>query len=280
MLSSYYVLRQLFHMAKLHPQKIALMLDAQAWTYSELIEQVEHVAGYLHHLNIVKGQIIYQFVERSFEMVCGFLGIICINAVYCPLNPTDSQPRLISILDQIKSQYVLVHQITYKQFPKDLVEHVILLEQILSPLSQIEDINELPCCVEKGPAFIICTSGTTGRPKAIVHTHRSFAASNAAYIQWNANMYTIHDQVLQLATCTWILQLSEISLPLVVGGSVVLLRPGGHLDMSYLSKTMINQQVTTLIIGPAIIRALIDYFEISQQFDTFKFVHNLCVTGN
>ncbi|CAF0752919.1 unnamed protein product [Adineta steineri] len=280
MLSSYYVLHQLFHMAERHPQKIAIILDAQTWTYSELIEQVERVVDYLHHLNIVKGQIIYQFVERSFEMVCGFLGIMCVDAVYCPLNPTDSPSRLISILEQIQSEYVLVHHTTYKQFPKDIVKHVILLEEILFPLSHIEDINELPYCIEQGPAFIICTSGTTGRPKAILHTHKSFAASNAAYIQWNADMYTIRDQVLQLSTCTWILQLSEIALPLVVGGSVVLLRPSGHLDMSYLSKILVNQQVTTLIIGPAIIRGLIDLFEISQQFDTFKFVHNLCVTGN
>ncbi|UJR34821.1 hypothetical protein I4U23_027602 [Adineta vaga] len=266
-------------MAEVHPQKIALILDFQSWTYSELIEQVEHVVDYLHNLNIVKGQIIYQFVERSLEMVCGFLGIMCIDGVYCPLNPTDSSSRLLSILEQIQSQYVLVHQLTYKQFPTDIVKHVIFLEEILFPSLQNEDIDKLPYCIENGPAFIISTSGTTGRPKAILHTHKSFAASNEAYIQWNANMYTIQDQILQLSTCTWILQISEISLPLVVGGSVVLLRPGGHLDMSYLSKILINQQVTTMIIVPAIIRALIDFFEISQQFDTFKFVRNLCITG-
>ncbi len=32
---------------------------------------------------------IYQLVERSFEMICGLFGIMYVGGVYCPLNPTD-----------------------------------------------------------------------------------------------------------------------------------------------------------------------------------------------
>lgn len=266
-------------MAQIHPQKVAIVLNDQAWTYGELIEQVERAACHLHGLNITHGQIIYQFVERSFEMVCGLLSIMSIGGVYCPLNPMDPPTRLASIFEHIQGQYVLLHQKTYHHFPSIAVHKLIILEEILSSLSGAQDMKELPYCSESGAAYIVCTSGTTGRPKAIVHTHKSFAASNAAYIQWDANMYTVRDQVLQLANCSWILHLSEIALPLVVGGTIVLLQPNGHLDMTYFSQTLLYQQVTTIIIGPATIRALISFLTISERFDTFKFVHNLCVTG-
>jgi hypothetical protein len=93
-------------------------------------------------------------------------------------------------------------------------------------------------------------------------------------------MFTARDQVLQVATCTWNLHLAEVSLPLILGGTLVLLRPGGNLDMAYFSQTLAYQQVTTLLIGHGLIRALINYIEMSQQLDIFKFVRNLCMTGN
>jgi non-ribosomal peptide synthetase component F len=267
-------------MAQIHPQKVAVVLDHQAWTYSELIEQVEHVVFHLRRLNISPGQIIYQFVERGFEMVCGSIGIMCAGGVYCPLNPSDPAERLATIFEQIPGQYVLLHGTTRNQFPNTGVQQFILFEKVLSTLLDVKDMTELPECREHGAALIMCTSGTTGRPKAIVHTFKSFSACIFAYIQWNLRLYTIRDHVLQVAACSWILHLSEILLPLVVGGTLVLLRPGGHLDMSYFSQTLINQQVTTLTTGSGIVRALTNYLEMSQQFETFKFVRNLCATGD
>jgi non-ribosomal peptide synthetase component F len=277
---SFYVLRDLFNAAQIHPQKVAVVLDDQAWTYSELVEKVESVAYHLHSFDVVQGQIIYQFVERGFEMICGLFGIMCAGGVYCPINPTDPADRIAALLEQIQGQYVLLHQKTRNQFPSTAISNVISLDTILPPWSLGEDMYDLPVCSECGPAYIICTSGTTGRPKAIVHTHRSFSASNYAYAKWDVGMYTTQDQVLQVATCSWILHLTEVALPLIVGGTIVLLRPGGHLDMAYFSQTLIYQQVTTLLFGPGIIRALTNYLEKNNLFETFNFVRNLCTAGD
>jgi acyl-coenzyme A synthetase/AMP-(fatty) acid ligase len=280
MTSSLQILRELFNVAQVHPQKVAVALDDQVWTYSELVEMVECVANHLHSLNVVQGQIIYQFVERGFPMICGLLGIMCIGGVYCPINPTEPYDRIAALLEQIQGQYAVLHEKTRNQFPSAAVRHIISLDTILVPCSHGEDIYNLPLCNECGPAYIICTSGTTGRPKAIVHTHQSFSASNYAYAKWDVGMYTMHDQVLQVVTCSWNLHLAEVALPLILGGTLVLLRPGGNLDMAYFSRTLVYQQVTTLLISPALIRALTSYIEMSQQLDTFKSVRSLCATGN
>ena len=281
MSSIFYVLRQFFKTALVHPQKVAVVLDDQAWSYGELIEQIERVTDHLYHLKIVQGQIIYQFVERSLEMICGLFGIMCVGGVYCPLNPTDPPERLISILEQVQGQHILLHEKTRHQSSVvTTIRHVILLERILSPLLDVLNMNDLPDCRECGAALIICTSGTVGRHKAVVHTYKSLSACIFAYTEWDLGLYTSQNQVLQVAASSWILHVTEIVLPLVVGGTLVLLRSNGHLDMAYLSQTLIHQQVTTLTIGPGIIRALTNYLEITQQLETFKFVRNLCITGN
>lgn len=280
MSSGFYTLQQLFKTAQMNPQKIAVILDDQMWTYSELIEQIEHVANHLFRLNIVKGQIIYQFVERSFEMICGLFGIMYVGGVYCPLNPTDPPERLLLLLKQTHGQYVLLHEKTRNQFPYAAVEYMILLDQILVSSSCNEGLDELPEYTEYGPAIIVCTSGTTGQSKIIVHTHQSLFASITAYIQWNLELYTSQSHILQVATSSWILHTTEISIPLIIGGSLVLLRPNGHLDMSYFAQTLIRQQITTLTIGTSIIHALTNYLQMSERLETFTFVRRLCVTGN
>jgi non-ribosomal peptide synthetase component F len=213
-------------------------------------------------------------------MICGLLGIMCAGGVYCPINPTEPYDRIVALLEQTQGQFVLLDDKTRDRFPTKAVQHVLSLDSILFSWSHDEDMYDLPASNECGPAYIICTSGTTGRQKIVVHTHRSFSATYHVYAQNDVGLYTTRDQVLQVATCSWNLHLEEVALPLIVGGTLVLLRPGGNLDMTYFSQTMIDQQVTTLIIGPGIIRALTNYIETNQQLGTFNSVRKLCVTGD
>ena len=280
MTSSSHVLKQLFHAAEVHPQKLALVLDDQSWTYSELIEMVEHIAYHLHRRNIVHGQIIYQFVERGFEMVAGILAIMSAGGVYCPINSAEPPNHLADLLQRIQGRYVLLHRKTHKQFPTAVVSHIILMDDILLRSSYMPDTKDLPLCRTNGAAFIIGISGTTGQLKIVVHTHRSFSAAIHLYAQWDGGLYTIRDQVLQVTTCSWVSHLWEISVALTVGSTLILLRPGSHMNIGYLAQTLFRQQVTTLTVNSALIRAFTHYIEQSQRLETFQFMRQLYFRGN
>ncbi|CAF1360501.1 unnamed protein product [Adineta steineri] len=255
------ILRELFNTAEKVPQKVALVLEDQVWTYGELIEKVNQVVQYLNRFEITQGQIIYQFVERSLEMVCGILGIICAGGVYCSLNPADPLERLISLIDQTQGQFVMLHEKTRNQFPSSAVKKVILYEEIFFLSMNTTKKSKSFACNEAGAAYIICTSGTTGQQKAIIHTHESLSASVDALIHWNVGFYSSQDQVLQIAACSWAMHLLEIFPILVLGGTLVLMRAGGQLNMTYFSRTLFDQQITTLTIGAGMARALINYAE-------------------
>ena len=122
------VLYQLFDVCEANPQKVAMVLDDQAWTYGELIGLVERVALYLHFdFGIRPGQIIYQYMDRSLEMVCGILAILCAGAVYCPLNPDDPPARICSLINETRGRFVLLHQGTWDRFPLSALDIVRLI---------------------------------------------------------------------------------------------------------------------------------------------------------
>lgn len=280
MTASFHVLQQLFDTTRRYPQKLAVVLDEQSWTYGELIANIGCVVNHLHSLKMARGQVIYQYMDRGFEMVCGLFGILCADGVYCSINPTEPADRLANLLQQIQGQFVLLHGRTVHQFPPTTVRHMISLDAILHPLSCGENIEDLPSCSGHGAAYVICTSGTTGRQKLVVHTYKSFSAGDYILIQSNLQIFTAGDNVFQVASCSWTLHLTEISITLMIGGTLVLLRPGGHLDMRYFTDTFSRQQVTTLLVGPAIIHALTNYLEITQRRQTFMLLRRLCTAGD
>jgi iturin family lipopeptide synthetase C len=106
-------LQMFFETARLFPHMVAVELEQQAWTYSELLANVIRVSQYLQ---IERDEIVYQYVDRSLEMVCGLLGIMCSGGVYCPLNPDNPPTRIRSLLDNMQGRFVLANGRTCDSF--------------------------------------------------------------------------------------------------------------------------------------------------------------------
>jgi non-ribosomal peptide synthetase component F len=129
------------------PQLVALELNEQIWTYSELLTNVIRVT---HHLDIEPGEIVYQYVDRSLEMVCGLLGILCAGGIYCSLNPSNPPAYIRSLLDYLPGRLVLVHVRTCDRFPGTSSQPMQLVD-----LEQIFNVDMIADVVEKGTILLL-----------------------------------------------------------------------------------------------------------------------------
>ncbi|CAF1585918.1 unnamed protein product [Adineta ricciae] len=269
-----------FQSACSHPQKAAVELDGQMWTYGELLSNVICVAS---HLNIEIGQIVFQYVERSLEMICGILGILCAGGVYCSLNSDEPIKRTRTILDEVHGQFVLIHENTREKFLQVNSQQIktIDLAEILSKKIPEEFFQKEFILTQENFSFIICTSGSTGKPKVVLHTHRSLAAHVLIRNNWQRKDV---DKFLQLAASSWIIHVLEIFITLTsdTAATLVLLRPGDHLNTDRLYKTIKEKQVTIIRISSSMLKLLIDYMELTKKKDDdiLENIRILCLGGD
>lgn len=137
------------------------------------------------------------------------------------------------------------------------IEHIpVITDDDLTRLSSVDLEGETS-------AFVVCTSGSTGKFKVIEHAHMGMMHFVRAHT--GGFIYITSDKILQLASCHWVIHLFEIINALTIGATLVLIRQDGQLDISYLSRTMANREVSSLIITPVTMRLLTEFAMINNQ---------------
>lgn len=104
-------------------------------------------------------------------------------------------------------------------------------------------------------AYVLYTSGSTGEPKGVLTEH----AAIANRIRWMQAAFPLleSDVVLHKTPYTFDVSVWELFWPLSVGARLVIARPRGHLDVSYLQETIREEGVTTVHFVPSMLAAFL-----------------------
>ncbi len=180
----YPLLREVFSR---HADQVALeAVGGGSWSYAELASTVEDCRRSLGARGVAAGDRVLAYVEKSLANVFLYLACLSHGAVYIPANPdytsaelgdliTDARPRVV-VCDPARASAPVPHT-----GPASLVS--------LQPdgtitgqagLAQAEDPATVRPPAGDDPAVILYTSGTTGRPRGAVLTHRALAANALA----------------------------------------------------------------------------------------------------
>ncbi|CAF4030987.1 unnamed protein product, partial [Adineta steineri] len=268
------------HQVMEHPQKLAVELDEQSLSYCELLYYVQTLSlTLLNEYHVFPGEVVCQCVERSLSMVIGIMGIEMAGGVYCPLSPRDPQHRLHALTQQTQSRLVLVHHLTKTKFDHDIVSLDIGSILIMNDLNTDMDNNCLSSVIMKSEeiAYTIFTSGSTGIPKAVQVRHKNFidCIHSLTYI----NSFNKDDTVVQMTRCSFDIHVQEILGALLVGGTLIMLHPGGTIDFDYLSEILQKKQITYLHTVPSLLHSFFTSVEQNNNWHVLKHLRSLCSSG-
>ncbi|CAF4199060.1 unnamed protein product, partial [Adineta steineri] len=263
-----------------HPQKLAVELDEQSLTYCELLYYVQVLSfTLLNEYLITPGEVVCQCVERSLSMVIGIMSIEMAGGVYCPLSPRDPQHRLHTLTQQTQSRLILVHYLTKIKFHHNIV--LLDIDLIVSNNERGEngDTDGLSnvLLAAKDMAYIIFTSGSTGTPKAAQLRHRSF--NRYIYSLVCGDVLKEKDTIMQISRCSFDTHVQDIIGTLTIGATLVMLHPGGIIDLTYLTDVIKKKNVTCFTSVPSLLQPLFSFLKHFNDGSSLLSLRCVCTGG-
>ena len=168
--------------AAVHPTRTAVIDGATCHSYAELYQRARQFAGALRHLGVRDGERVATLATNTHEMLEAHYGVPYARGVLVALNPRLGVADLAYILAHSGPRVLLVAQAfaaaardTIKLSGRD-ISVLVAGEQYENALADAAPFEALPSD-ESATLAINYTSGTTGRSKGVVYTHRG------AYLQ-------------------------------------------------------------------------------------------------
>lgn len=206
-------------------QNVASRPNAQAvcaWdgslTYRELDLITSKLASHLVTLGVGPEVKVGLCFDKSMWNIVSMFAVMRTGGVCVQLLPNYPMPRMLSILEDIEAEVVLVSPQHAGLFG-GVVSNVLSVDQSLIdsfPASYTDFVA--PNYTPDSAAFIVFTSGSTGKPKGVIIEHRGFCTM--AHYQLPRILLEPNSRVLQFATHTFDICLFESFSPLVKGACV------------------------------------------------------------
>jgi amino acid adenylation domain-containing protein len=258
------------------PDAIALRFQEQTLTYGELNRRANQLALDLRQRGVTREVPVAVCITPCLEIAVCLLAIFKVGGVYVPLDPTHPRERLALMLDDTQPQVLLTQSHLIETLPATIVRTV-CLDCDAPRIQSLPALDlDLPIDLDQ-TASIIYTSGTTGKPKGVMASYRNLAN----YVLLARDRYGVDETFVMpaFARFTFSITMFELLLPLVAGGTLIVLERDHILDFQRLTRTL--AQVTMLHTSPSLMRKLLAYIQ-DQGMDgrTFDAIRHASVGGD
>ncbi len=155
-----------------HGGRLALVCGEERVTWDELAARVARVAGGLRARGVKPGEQVLLAMRDTPQFAAAWLGAVHAGAVAVALNDKFSAADYRNILADSGARLAVVDE--------SFAEARSVLGSISIDLPESEAVAAFDAAPDAS-AFCLYSSGTTGRPKAVVHAHRAALSVGEAF---------------------------------------------------------------------------------------------------
>ncbi len=261
-------------------------------TYSSLLHRVKETSAALRGMGITKGDRITIYMPVCPEALILMLATVRIGAIHSVIFAGFGAGAIADRVNASGSKLIFTTDITYRkgkdinlkeivdsaiQLGLDSVEHVIILPRSGETINHengryilwadflkngTDQDNHYELMEANEPAYILATSGTTAKPKLVVHVHGGYQVNIFSMGRWCFNIKP-DDVWWAMSDIGWVVGHSYILYAPLLLGSTTIAYEGAidHPEPDAVWKLIEEFGVTGLFTSPTAVRLLMRYGE-------------------
>jgi fatty-acyl-CoA synthase len=241
--------------------RIAYSCDGNAHTYDELAQRATRLALGLVAAGFTKGDRVAVLMRNRAEWIESFFGVTLAGGVLVPLNYLLRADELEFILTDSGSKWV-VYEAEFADTVAELCRRGPELRGIgvdepggYPALLEAGGEHALPAVGPDDLALLQYTSGTTGQPKGVMHTHST--------VLWNSYHQVVDFAVTRDDVCfvtpalCWAAGFHDLALATLWMGGRIVLKGGTSFDPAEFLATVEKERVTTTLLVPTVLKRVL-----------------------
>jgi fatty-acyl-CoA synthase len=169
-----------------YPHKAVTLFNESRLTYSELVRDAERLAGFLQQrCGVARGDRVLLSAQNSPHFIVAYYAILRADAVVVPVNPMSVTAELEHyIADSGAATAIVAGDLAdrYRPLVGSRLQHLVIADEGKAMAEHCEPAPLQSCADDL--CSILYTSGTTGRPKGCMHTHRTVMSTAVGGAVW------------------------------------------------------------------------------------------------
>ncbi len=242
---------------ELYAEEVAVEYGQEKITYGALNDCSALFARKLMSRDYKEKKIIAVLLNNKLDFIIAIISILKSGNIFMPLDTSLMEQRLSSMLDVVKPDYIITDNIN-----KGRVEKYLEDDQIYMFHREVNGVEkskkqEVFCnlFMADDPIYIFFTSGTTGRPKAIVGKNESLVH----FVNWESDFLQLQKKtrISQFTSNGFDAILRDIFTALVVGGTICIpKRKEIILDYDELGNWIEENEIQVIHCTPTLFRSI------------------------
>ncbi|NVE95169.1 class I adenylate-forming enzyme family protein [Altererythrobacter lutimaris] len=243
--------------AEAQPEQVAIRDEHDEITWGELNDRIERIAARLIETGLQPGQSVAILGTSCINYALVFLAAVRAGGVAAPLTTSASREQLVGMARDSGAQHLFVDAAKRAELGEDFlpeIDHIPL--EALDNWMAAEGVSAPAVEPDpRAPFNIIYSSGTTGVPKGIVHSHqmrwRQFASTASSYLEVGLPVRSLASTPLYSNTT-----MVSFLATMLAGGTLTIM---GKFDCARWLENAQRHSITTTMLVPVQYQRLMDH---------------------